>query len=102
MSDITRQRAADMARLREVIHDKGPHPDYHDAIMARHRAEWPALWAVLDDLVGPVDLKGPNGECRHLRTTSPDYSGGNYGNYGLVKCLDCPARRDDWSDWSTP
>ena len=95
-------RNNDIRRLREAIHDKGPHPDYHDSILARHRAEWPTLWAVLDEMVGPPDLKGPNGECRHLRTTEPRYDGGNYGHYGTRKCLECGATRDDYTDWSKP
>lgn len=49
---ILEQRKADMQRLRTVIFDKGPHPEVHDAIVAKHRSEWPALWIILDELVG--------------------------------------------------
>lgn len=40
--------------LRQAILDKGPAPLRHDQIMAKHRAEWPTLWAAIDDLLAPT------------------------------------------------
>lgn len=33
-----------------AIDESGPNPAYHRKVMARHRAEWPTLWAALDQL----------------------------------------------------
>lgn len=33
-----------------AIDNPGPRPDYHRAVMERHRAEWPTLWRALDNL----------------------------------------------------
>jgi hypothetical protein len=32
----------------EAIENEGPRPDIHREIMARHRKEWPTLWAALE------------------------------------------------------
>jgi hypothetical protein len=37
--------------LRRAIEDPGPRPDIHFEIMARHRREWPTLWAAIDRLL---------------------------------------------------
>lgn len=42
--------------LRRAIEDRGQRPDVHDAIMRRHRAEWPTLWAAIDALLAHSDI----------------------------------------------
>lgn len=37
-----------MDDLRKAIADEGTHPEYHRALMSRHRREWPKLWAAID------------------------------------------------------
>ena len=37
--------------VRRAIEDAGSHPGYHRSVMKRHRAEWPALWRALDQLL---------------------------------------------------
>lgn len=46
MSDV--EQAA--VNLMTAITDPGPRPDIHHEVMRRHRAEWPTLWARLDEL----------------------------------------------------
>lgn len=38
-------------QVREAITNEGPAPKVHHQIMARHRAEWPTLWAAIDRLL---------------------------------------------------
>lgn len=38
-------------QLRHAVEDKGLRPDVHDAIMRRHRSEWPTLWAAIDRIL---------------------------------------------------
>jgi len=40
-----------LSDLRRAVLDKGPRPDVHEEIMARHRREWPFLWRAIDRLV---------------------------------------------------
>ena len=34
--------------LQKAINNPGVNPRYHHQLMARHRAEWPTLWAAID------------------------------------------------------
>ena len=52
---------AQLAQARELIknihtaiHDKGVMPKFHDILMARHKKEWPTLWAALDAILQSV------------------------------------------------
>ncbi len=47
--EIERLRAA-IGTVIAAIDKKGPHPGYHDALTAQHRAEWPTLWQAIDNL----------------------------------------------------
>lgn len=38
-------------RLRQAVEDEGPNPRYHREVMERHREEWPALWAAIDEIL---------------------------------------------------
>lgn len=38
-------------QLARAVYDKGRMPIYHDTVMARHRKEWPTLWAAIDRLL---------------------------------------------------
>jgi len=38
--------------VRRAIVIAGPQPSFHDFVMARHRREWPTLWAAIDELLG--------------------------------------------------
>lgn len=38
-------------QLRAAIEVKGVNPRYHHELMAKHRAEWPVLWAAIDRLL---------------------------------------------------
>lgn len=40
-----------VSELREAVYNKGPRPDVHDAILARHRREAPKVWAAIDKLI---------------------------------------------------
>lgn len=40
-----------VAQLRTAIEDQGSHPDFHQAVMRDHRAQWPTLWAAIDALL---------------------------------------------------
>lgn len=40
-----------IAKIKKALLDKGPNPKFHDAMMEKHRKEWPALWRGLDELV---------------------------------------------------
>lgn len=52
--------------------------------------------------LAPEDFDNPVSQpCAHEHVTVPKYSGGNYGYYGYVRCLDCGAWKDDYSDWHT-
>ena len=44
---MTREQAA-IEAIRRAIQDEGPQPAFHRATMARHRKEWPTLWAAID------------------------------------------------------
>ena len=68
----------------------------------RGAAEWKD---VSEDMVEPIAdavvmalLPFLTVSCRHLNVTEPSYTGGNYGNYGTVRCKDCGAWKDDFSD----
>lgn len=37
--------------LSDALFAEGPRPDVHREIMARHRAEWPTLWAAIDKIM---------------------------------------------------
>ncbi len=43
-------------RLSQAVLDHGPSPTHHYQVMERHRAEWPSLWAAIDDVVA-ADLE---------------------------------------------
>lgn len=53
--------------LRTAIQDQGPFPGYHRYVMARHREEWPALWAAIDQLL--IDTEMPDMTIRAARAT---------------------------------
>jgi hypothetical protein len=40
-----------LEQLRRAIRDEGPSPRLHRKVMARHRREWPTLWAAIDRLL---------------------------------------------------
>lgn len=52
MTDPARMAEA-VDRIRRAIDDEGPDPVRHRRIMAKHRREWPTLWAALDELLDP-------------------------------------------------
>lgn len=35
----------------DAIRNEGPVPAWHRRVMNRHRADWPTLWAALDNLM---------------------------------------------------
>ena len=39
------------AALREAVENEGTHPEYHRAVMAKHRREWPVLWSAIDAIL---------------------------------------------------
>jgi hypothetical protein len=41
----------EVEKLRRAIEEEGPQPAHHRETMARHRREWPTLWAAIDDLL---------------------------------------------------
>lgn len=41
--------------VRRALREEGRQPQWHRSLMARHRAEWPVLWAALDQLLAAVD-----------------------------------------------
>lgn len=41
--------------VRRALREEGRQPQWHRSLMARHRAEWPVLWAALDQLVAAID-----------------------------------------------
>lgn len=41
--------------VRRALRAEGRSPQWHRSLMARHRAEWPVLWAALDSLVAAID-----------------------------------------------
>lgn len=42
-------------KLHDAVYDQGSHPSHHAHVMARHRAEWPSLWAAIDALLKAVE-----------------------------------------------
>lgn len=44
-----------LEQLRRAIQDEGPQPEFHRAVMRRHRAEWPTLWRAIDTLLAESD-----------------------------------------------
>jgi hypothetical protein len=50
------------SRLRSVLADKGPNPEYHHLIEQRHRQEWPLLWAAIDELCEMDDAVPDRGD----------------------------------------
>lgn len=57
MIDTERMKAIvdAVGQLVAAVKIEGSHPAYHQAVMGRHRKEWPTLWAAIDDLVAIVD-----------------------------------------------
>lgn len=55
LTDLKRLRAEVDAVVRAIT-DAGSHPDYHQALMTRHRHEWPTLWRAIDRLLSESDL----------------------------------------------
>jgi hypothetical protein len=54
-ADLTRADALEelndaLDQLEAAIRIEGPAPRVHREVMARHRAEWPTLWAAIDRL----------------------------------------------------
>lgn len=47
-------------RVHRAVRVKGPVPQYHDAMLARLQAEWPVLFAALQDMMEAID-----GEITH-------------------------------------
>jgi hypothetical protein len=43
--------------LKRAYSDKGPRPDVHDRLAARHRQEWPTLWRALDRLLRQIGAR---------------------------------------------
>ena len=41
--------------LEAIVDDEGPHPELHRKVMAKHREEWPTLWAALDGLWAAIE-----------------------------------------------
>lgn len=41
--------------VRRALRNEGRSPQWHRSLQARHRAEWPVLWAALDQLVAAID-----------------------------------------------
>ena len=50
-AELERLRAV-LEQLRKAIANKGPSPTHHQAVMKRHRQEWPTLWQAIDNLIG--------------------------------------------------
>lgn len=48
---MSRDLRAGILALSEALSGEGPRPDVHREIMARHRAEWPTLWAAIDKIM---------------------------------------------------
>jgi hypothetical protein len=42
---------AAIEELRSAIEDEGRAPEYHRAMMVRHRTEWPTFWRAIDRLL---------------------------------------------------
>lgn len=47
MSDLDKS----IQKLIDAIKVEGPVPQYHRHVMRKHRAEWPALWKAIDEIV---------------------------------------------------
>jgi len=41
--------------IHAAVTNAGLNPEYHRAIMARHRHEWPELWRRIDEALAIVD-----------------------------------------------
>lgn len=52
------EKYADLAKavgeVKRTIREKGINPEYHDAVLKKHRAQWFLLWLKLDELVKMV------------------------------------------------
>ena len=46
MSDLEKA----IENLISAINTEGPVPQYHQHVMRKHRAEWPALWKAIDEI----------------------------------------------------
>lgn len=56
--------------VRRAIQDPGRSPSHHREVMARHRREWPTLWAALDRLIADRRQVWPDLDQRlDLRST---------------------------------
>lgn len=50
--------------LAGAVLDVGPNPNHHQAVMARHRQEWPTLWRAIDGIINvPRGPAKPRCEC---------------------------------------
>lgn len=38
-------------RLVDAVKDEGRVPEYHRAVIKKHRAEWPTLWRAVDPII---------------------------------------------------
>ena len=44
-------------QLRRAVKNEGPMPEYHRRMMAKHRSEWPTLWAAIDAVLRADTLR---------------------------------------------
>jgi len=47
--------SAPVLEVVRAIRIQGPAPSHHQAVMRKHRSEWPTLWRALDRLLEEVD-----------------------------------------------
>ena len=56
---MSKQYEAQLRNAAEGIHravrNPGPHPQFHWAMAAKHRTEWPLIWQAIDNLVAVVE-----------------------------------------------
>lgn len=46
--------------LRRAVVLPGPQPQWHRSVIARHRAEWPKLWAAIDSIIASLEQPAPD------------------------------------------
>lgn len=79
-------RLAEAARaIVAAIEDEGDFPNFHRETMARHRAEWPTLWAAIAALRAAIEEAAQGDGCEHDWEEQRDAE----GRMDVSKCRKC-------------
>lgn len=55
---MTKRLYVAVTQLRKAVEDEGAHPEYHRAIMAQVKRDWPTLWDAVRAILAADKSRG--------------------------------------------